>query len=72
MKATPISATTTATTIPDSLIRVPTITERMGVSRSYWWAAVKAGKAPAGIKLSKRVTVWRKSEIDSFIAQLGK
>ena len=62
--ATPASA--------DSLIRVPAITERMGISRSYWWAAVKAGKAPAGIKLSSRVTVWRKSEIDSFIAQLGK
>jgi prophage regulatory protein len=64
-----------ATTTPagaDSLIRVPAITERLGISRSYWWAAVKAGKAPAGIKLSSRVTVWRKSEIDSFIAQLGK
>ena len=64
--------TTSTTTSADSLIRVPAITERMGISRSYWWAAVKAGKAPAGIKLSSRVTVWRKSEIDSFIAQLGK
>ncbi|TCP19111.1 AlpA family transcriptional regulator [Simplicispira metamorpha] len=56
----------------DSLLRVPTITERMGVSRSYWWKGVKEGRFPAGIKLSTRVTVWRASEIDSLIANFGK
>ena len=50
----------------------PAITERLGVSRSYWWAGVKAGKFPAGIKLSSRVTVWKRSDIDSLIARLGK
>lgn len=56
----------------DSLQRVPTIIERMGVSRSYWWAGVKSGKFPPGIKLSSRVTVWRASDIDSLIAAVGK
>lgn len=56
----------------DSFLRIPLITERMGVSRSYWWQGVKAGKFPAGIKLSSRVTVWRKSEIDALISKLGK
>ena len=56
----------------DTLQRVPTITERMGVSRSYWWKGVKDGKFPPGIKLSARVTVWRASEIDALINSLGK
>jgi prophage regulatory protein len=56
----------------DALLRAPAITERLGVSRSYWWAGVKAGKFPAGIKLSSRVTVWKRSDIDSLIARLGK
>lgn len=56
----------------DSFQRVPTITERMGISRSYWWKGVKDGRFPQGIKLSARVTVWRSSEIDALIDSLGK
>lgn len=56
----------------DTLMRVPDITERLGVSRSYFWAGVKSGKFPPGIKLSSRVTVWRRSDIDGLIAKLGK
>lgn len=56
----------------DSFVRVPTILQRMGVSRSYWWKMVKEGKFPQGTKLSSRVTVWRSSQIDSLIAEIGK
>ena len=56
----------------DSFLRVPSIIERMGVSRSYWWKGVKDGKFPPGTKLSARVTVWRSSTIDSLIATIGK
>jgi prophage regulatory protein len=56
----------------DTLMRVPAITERLGVSRSYFWAGVKSGKFPPGIKLSSRVTVWKRSAIDGLIAKLGK
>ncbi len=56
----------------DTLMRVPDITERLGVSRSYFWAGVKSGKFPPGIKLSSRVTVWKRSDIDGLIAKLGK
>ncbi len=56
----------------DSLLRVPSITERMNVSRSYWWKGVKEGRFPQGIKLSARVTVWRTSDIDKLIDALGK
>lgn len=56
----------------DSLLRVPHITNRMGISRSGWWKGVKDGKFPPGIKLSPRVTVWKSSAIDALIANLGK
>ena len=56
----------------DSLLRVPHITTRMGISRSGWWKGVKEGKYPPGHKLSPRVTVWKSSEIDALIANLGK
>ena len=57
----------------DSLLRVvPHITDRMGISRSGWWKGVKDGKFPPGIKLSPRVTVWKSSEIDALIANLGR
>ena len=57
----------------DSLLRVvPHITDRMGISRSGWGKGVKDGKFPPGIKLSPRVTVWKASDIDALIANIGK
>lgn len=35
----------------------------VNVSRSAWWAGVKAGKYPQSLKLGPRTTVWRASEI---------
>ncbi len=56
----------------DRFLREPSILEILPIGRSTWWAGVKAGKYPAGIKLSPRVTVWRASDIDSLIATIGK
>ncbi len=56
----------------EALVRLPQVTERLSISRSLWWQGVKQGKYPSGIKLSARVTVWRKSDIDALIQSLGK
>ena len=45
----------------------PPIQPLIPVSRSTWWQWVQNGKAPASIKLSDRVTVWRAGDIQSFI-----
>jgi predicted DNA-binding transcriptional regulator AlpA len=37
------------------------------VSKSTWWAGVKSGHFPQPLKLSKRVTVWRVSDIRKLI-----
>jgi hypothetical protein len=37
------------------------------VSKSTWWAGVKSGRYPKSIKLSKRCTAWRVSEIRNLV-----
>lgn len=56
---------------PDRLLRLPSILERVHVSRSLWWRWCKEGHAPKGIKLSARVTAWRESDIDAFVERLA-
>lgn len=33
------------------------------ISRSSWWAGVKAGRYPAAVKLGPRITAWRVDDI---------
>lgn len=33
------------------------------VSRSTWWQMVRDGRAPAGLRLSKRCTAWRVEDV---------
>jgi prophage regulatory protein len=37
------------------------------VSKSSWWAGVKAGIYPRPIKLGLRITAWRKSDIQALV-----
>lgn len=53
-------------------IREPKILPLFSISRSTWWAWVKEGKAPAGVKLSRRITAWRVEDIRALIASMGK
>ncbi len=42
---------------------VPAIPAIIPIGPSAWWAGVKSGIYPKGIKLSPRVTVWRESDV---------
>jgi predicted DNA-binding transcriptional regulator AlpA len=37
------------------------------VSKSTWWAGIKAERFPKPVKLSARVTAWRVEDIRAFI-----
>ena len=37
------------------------------IAKSTWWAGIRAGRYPAGVKLSPRVTVWRAEDIRALI-----
>ncbi len=48
--------------------RLPQVLAVIPVSKSTWWAGIKAGKFPAPVKLGPRTTAWRVSEIRALIA----
>lgn len=45
----------------------PPVPPIIPISKSGWWAGVKAGRYPASVKLSERVTVWRAADIRALI-----
>lgn len=45
----------------------PAVPGLIPISRSGWWAGVKAGRFPKPIKLTPRVTVWRTKDILALI-----
>lgn len=51
----------------EQYLRDKQVAEKLSMSRASVWRLAKAGKLPAPIKLSERVTVWRASEIEAFI-----
>lgn len=59
------------TVLPDSFLRLPQILAAFPVSRSAWWAGVKAGRYPQPVKLSERTTAWRASDIAALIEATG-
>ena len=54
----------------ETLLRLPEVLRRFPVSRSVWYARVKAGLYPAPIKAG-RLSLWRASEVQNLIDQLA-
>jgi prophage regulatory protein len=51
-------------------LRLPSVLAPRGpipVSKSTWWAGVKAGRYPKPIKLGPRITAWRVEDIRALI-----
>lgn len=54
--------------LPDTgFIRLPQVLALIPVSRSAWWAGIREGKFPQGIKLGSKTTVWRAEDIRHLI-----
>jgi predicted DNA-binding transcriptional regulator AlpA len=49
------------------LLRLPQVLEILPVSKSHFWQGVKDGHYPAPVKLSKRITCWRESDIRALV-----
>lgn len=47
----------------------PPIPPLIPVSKSTWWAGVRAGRYPRPIKVSPRCTVWRVEDVRELIAK---
>jgi predicted DNA-binding transcriptional regulator AlpA len=56
--------------LPDTgFVRLPQILSLIPISRSAWWAGVREGKFPKGIKLGSKTTVWRAEDVRALIEQ---
>ncbi len=51
----------------ETLMRLPAVLQRTGLSRSVLYAAVKRGKFPPPVKLSERCAAWPASEVAQWI-----
>lgn len=51
----------------NQLLRIPQVMELTGLAKSTVWLWVKQGKLPSPIKLSTRVTVWKRSDLEEWI-----
>lgn len=55
----------------EGLLRLPQVLSVIPISKSAWWAGVKAGKYPKSVKIGRRTTCWRARDIADLIEQLS-
>jgi predicted DNA-binding transcriptional regulator AlpA len=48
-------------------LRLPQVLALIPVSKTTWWAGIKAGRYPAGVKISSRVTAWRAEDVAALL-----
>ncbi len=53
-------------------LRLPDILALIPVSRSTWWAGIKAGRFPKPVKLGPKITAWRTEDILAFIKNAAR
>jgi|YelNatPaOPRAMG01_1025707.scaffolds.fasta_scaffold632427_1 prophage regulatory protein len=52
----------------EKFLRVQKVAEMLAIGKSTVWLWVKQNKIPQPIHISSRVSVWRLSEINNYIA----
>lgn len=61
------------TPLPETgFLRLPEVLKVYPISRSAWWAGIRAGRHPAGVKLGPKTTAWRIEDIRALIEAAGK
>lgn len=72
MKAPKQAAVPDRTGFPDNgLVRLRDILAPYGpipISKSSWWLGVRDGRLPQPVKIGRRITCWRASDINALIA----
>lgn len=54
-------------TLVSGFLRLPQVLAIYPVSKSTWWAGVRDGRFPKPVRLSRRCTAWRVSDIVDLI-----
>ena len=55
-----------------SPLTAPPLPPLIPVSKSTWWAGVKAGRYPRPVKLGPRITAWRVEDIRALIERMAE
>ena len=53
-------------------LRLTQVLELIPVSKSSWWAGVKAEKYPKPFKLGAKMVAWRVEDINELIQSIGQ
>lgn len=69
--AVPNSEQAVSQTLSPTYLRASAGREYLQVSSATWWRLVAAGKL-VGIKISPKVTLWRKEDIDAYVLSCAK
>lgn len=48
-------------------VRLSEVLQVFPVSKSTWWAGIKIGRFPKGIKLAPRITAWKVEDIRALL-----
>ena len=51
---------------PDRILRIKTVLDRTGLSRSTLYRRIQAGRFPAQVRIAERCTGWRESAINGW------
>lgn len=49
--------------------RVKDLAKRLGIGESTIWRWVSEGRFPEPIRLGRRITVWKREDIEEFLGQ---
>ena len=52
-------------------LRLDQVLKLIPVSRSSWWAGIKVGRYPPGVKIPPRCTGWNRSDIYALIESIN-
>lgn len=54
----------------EKLLRLKQVVERTNISKATIWRWVKDGTFPKPIRITSRVTVWKNSDVEAYIASV--
>jgi predicted DNA-binding transcriptional regulator AlpA len=52
-------------------LRLPAVLQIIPVSKSTWWAGIRAGKFPKPVKLTERTSAWKRGDIVALCERLS-
>ena len=55
------------TDTPDRILRLKTVLERTGLSRSTMYRKIQNGSFPKNVQISTRCTGWRESAVNAWL-----